>query len=70
MIKEQYREAIRILAGELSKLDEQKTSPGVDLLALMGSFGDTLEDDEWFELLKQYAESGKVIQETIEEVTP
>ncbi len=37
--------------------------PPVELLSIIGSYGDTLSDDEVLRLLKDWNETGKVIHE-------
>jgi len=37
----------------------------VDILCLVGSFGDTLEDDEVLEMFEQYNETGSCMSEII-----
>lgn len=72
MYPAQTNQAIRSLArschsanaiiAELYKAFERLDAPP-DLLAIVGSYGDTLSDDEVLRLLREYNRTGKVLHE-------
>lgn len=59
MTKTQYK-----IIGQIN-IAIQKLGGDIELLCLVGSFGDTQEDDDVLEMLTQYNECGTYMQETI-----
>jgi hypothetical protein len=50
------------IASELYKALERLNAPP-DLLSIVGSYGDTLDDSEILELLKAYNETGEILND-------
>lgn len=65
MIENRSKISHKIL-GEIGKAIEKLVTPGaVELLCVVGSYGDTLEDEEVLEFLQQYNDTGSCVDRII-----